>query len=58
MSDAKPTVTKKEADKMVTEELKETFPASDPLSSSQPGGGITGTEPMPKGSAHKDAAKG
>lgn len=57
MSDAKPTPSKKEEDKTVTKELKDTFPASDPLASTQPGGGITGTEPPPKGSAHKDAAK-
>ena len=57
MSDKKPEVSKKEADQTITKELKDTFPASDPLSSSQPGGGITGTEPPPKGSAHTDAAK-
>ena len=49
--------TKKEADKTVNKELKDTFPASDPLASTQPGHGITGTEPPPKGSAQRDATK-
>ena len=35
-------------DKDYDKELKDTFPASDPPSASQPGGGITGTEPPPK----------
>ncbi|MFO1115012.1 MAG: hypothetical protein U1E28_04960 [Beijerinckiaceae bacterium] len=29
--------------------LKDTFPASDPPEGTQPGGGITGVEPPPKG---------
>jgi hypothetical protein len=36
-------------DKEYDKELKDTFPASDPPSASQPGGGITGTEPLPQG---------
>lgn len=31
------------------EGLKETFPASDPLAETQPGGGITGDEPARQG---------
>ncbi len=31
------------------EGLKETFPASDPLAETQPGGGITGDEPARDG---------
>lgn len=49
---------KKEADKTVEKELKDTFPASDPLSSTQPGSGITGTEPPPKGVSEREAKKG
>lgn len=29
--------------------LKDTFPASDPPEGAQPGSGVTGTEPPPKG---------
>ena len=49
---------KKEADKTIDEELKDTFPASDPLASTQPGSGITGTEPPPKGAPDREKAKG
>ena len=49
---------KKEADKAIDKELKDTFPASDPLASTQPGSGITGTEPPPKGVAQREAGKG
>ena len=48
---------KKEADRAVDQELKDTFPASDPLASTQPGGGITGTEPPPKGAQDREKAK-
>lgn len=44
---------KVEDDKAIDKELKETFPASDPLSSTQPGSGITGTEPPPKGPSER-----
>jgi hypothetical protein len=47
--------TKKEADKVVTKELEDTFPASDPPASTQPNSGITGAEPPPKGAAQRDA---
>ena len=36
---------KKEEDQELSEELEMSFPASDPPSSTQPGGGITGAEP-------------
>ena len=48
---------KKEADRAVDQELKDTFPASDPLASTQPGGGITGTEPPPKGAPARETGK-
>ena len=48
---------KKEADRTVDQELKDTFPASDPLASTQPGGGITGTEPPPKGAPERETGK-
>jgi hypothetical protein len=35
---------KGEKEKQLSEELESTFPASDPPSSTQPGGGITGPE--------------
>jgi hypothetical protein len=44
---------KGEQDRQLTKELEMTFPTSDPLASTQPGGGITGaevkaTDPKPK----------
>ena len=53
MGEAK--VKKDQADKVVDKGLKDTFPASDPPAASQPGGGITGTEPPPKGVAQREA---
>ena len=38
-----------DADRRLTEGLKETFPASDPNQETQPGGGITSDEPAPLG---------
>jgi hypothetical protein len=35
---------KGDQERRLSEELKESFPASDPPASTQPGGGITGTE--------------
>jgi len=35
---------KKEEDRELTKELEDSFPASDPPASTQPGGGITGPE--------------
>ena len=40
--------TKKNEAKDLNKELKGTFPASDPLAITQPGGGITGPEDMDK----------
>ena len=53
--DTETAATKKEADKVVHKELEDTFPASDPLSATQPNSGITGAEPPPKGVAQRDA---
>lgn len=36
-------------EKVLEKELKDTFPTSDPLASTQPSGGVTGTEPPPIG---------
>jgi hypothetical protein len=41
-NEKKPKKTKESEDKELSKELEQTFPASDPLSSTQPGGGITG----------------
>ena len=38
---------KKEEDRQLSRELEESFPASDPPASTQPGGGITGPEVKP-----------
>jgi hypothetical protein len=38
---------KDEAEQQLAKELPMTFPASDPLASAQPGGGITGPEVKP-----------
>ena len=35
---------KKDQERALSKELEATFPASDPLASTQPGGGITGPE--------------
>ncbi len=35
---------KREQDRVLSEELETSFPASDPPSSTQPGGGVTGAE--------------
>ena len=43
---------KGEQERQLTKELEETFPASDPPASTQPGGGVTGpevVEPKKKG---------
>jgi hypothetical protein len=37
---------KGEQERQLTKELEETFPASDPPSSTQPGSGVTGPEVM------------
>ena len=58
MGTADTTKDRKEADRTVDKELKDTFPASDPPASTQPGGGITGTEPPPKGAPDREKAKG
>jgi hypothetical protein len=39
---------KKEEDRQLTEELEESFPASDPPAATQPGSGITGSVPPSK----------
>jgi hypothetical protein len=44
---------KKEEDQELSEELEMSFPASDPPSSTQPGGGITGAEPTTAGRTEK-----
>ena len=38
---------KKEKDRQLSRELEESFPASDPPASTQPGSGITGPEVKP-----------
>jgi hypothetical protein len=38
---------KKEEDRQLSRELEESFPASDPPASTQPGSGITGPEVKP-----------
>ena len=38
---------KAEQDRQLSKELAMTFPASDPIASSQPGGGITGPDVKP-----------
>ncbi|HMN72125.1 MAG TPA: hypothetical protein PKA55_09700 [Rhodoblastus sp.] len=40
---------KSDEKRRLDEGLKETFPASDPLAETEPGGGITGDEPPRKG---------
>jgi hypothetical protein len=40
--DKKSKKSKESEDKKLSKDLEQTFPASDPLSSTQPGGGITG----------------
>jgi hypothetical protein len=40
--DKKPTKSRESEDKQLSKELEMTFPASDPPSSTQPGGGIAG----------------
>jgi hypothetical protein len=48
---------KKEEDRELSEELEMSFPASDPPSSTQPGGGITGPEPTTPSPADKKPKK-
>lgn len=42
----------------IDKQLEDTFPASDPPKGSQPGSGITSTEPPPKGRPERAAKKG
>lgn len=42
------TADRNEKSKELDKEIKDTFPASDPASSTQPGSGITGAEVKPK----------
>ena len=44
-------------DRKLDKELKETFPSSDPLASSQPGAGATGTEVEPSQLSPSQLAK-
>jgi len=46
--DARDKKSKKEKDRQLTEELEESFPASDPPAATQPGSGITGSVPPSK----------
>jgi hypothetical protein len=39
---------KAEQDRQLSKELEMTFPASDPPASTEPGGGVTGTEAAPR----------
>ncbi len=41
----------------IDEQLEQTFPASDPPTESEPGGGITSTEPPPKGRPERAVEK-
>jgi hypothetical protein len=46
--------TKKEEDRQLSKELEMSFPASDPPSATQPGGGVTGPEvKTPNGSRER-----
>jgi len=47
---------KNEEDQELSEELEMSFPASDPPSSTQPGGGITGPEPTASRTEKKSKA--
>ena len=40
---------RKDKDRELDRSLEDTFPASDPAQETQPGGGITSTEPPPAG---------
>jgi hypothetical protein len=45
MSDKRrPQKPKKEQDRQLSRDLEATFPASDPLAATEPGGGVTGPE--------------
>jgi hypothetical protein len=50
--------TRKEKEKRLDKELKETFPTSDPPGSVQPGSGITGAEVKPSKLSPSQIAKG
>lgn len=44
---------KADQERLLSEELKQSFPASDPPASTQPGGGITGPEVVEPRSSEK-----
>jgi len=49
---------KREQDRDLTEELEMTFPASDPPTATEPGGGVTGPEKAPPDAAQERDPRG